>query len=649
MPKLDITGTFYWLDGYTEKHFSATPGFIRLGANAEMVIYGSTKAAQAKAVLGGGWTIENSGVVTLGSGLNPQGSLTRVDFYIGKGSTLENKNGGNIMVSDNSNVLLRAGDDELGRIHGNIGSLVKVANTGSTDFQVRLDGENGDLLKSNPGTTIRGLDAAGKETRKIVTPPQQNKKTSLIGPYNFDSTFMVGVGGSLSGIPEITASIFQTSGSVFPGDDGASDIGSITFNASYTQTATGMLAIDINGAAAGAYDQLVVNGGGSMVSLAGGLSVSLAAGYVPSLGTVFTIIQNNASSSTMGAFDGKPNGSYFTVGGTKFRINYGMPGGDTNDVILTVASEPPNANDDTFTINEDTATEFAVLGNDTDPENDTLTITNVTLPMHGTASISGSKILYTPAANYFGTDSFQYTIADGHGGTDTATVSVTISPVNDNPTAVADTATVVGNFTSYLMVLGNDSDVDGDMISLSGIVTGPANGSASLSGSMIAYTPNTGFSGTDTLTYQISDGVGGFATAVVTITVTGVGGPPGGGGIGGGGAGIISGMVFHDANHNGIQDFGEFYLGTSVEVRLLDASGATVATAWTLGSLYWFTNVAAGTYRIQVIPPSGYSFSPQDQGGDDNVDSDVDSSGYTSFFLFSGNSSLDFDAGIYLS
>ncbi len=96
----------------------------------------------------------------------------------------------------------------------------------------------------------------------------------------------------------------------------------------------------------------------------------------------------------------------------------------------------PDAIDDTKTINEDSgANAINVLANDTDADNDTLTISAVTQGAHGVTVIisGGTSVTYTPAADFSGSDTFTYTISDGHGGTDTANVNVTVSAINDSP------------------------------------------------------------------------------------------------------------------------------------------------------------------------------------------------------------------------
>src|SRR4029077_9661086 len=120
-----------------------------------------------------------------------------------------------------------------------------------------------------------------------------------------------------------------------------------------------------------------------------------------------------------------------------------------------------DAVNDTATVAEDSAGNVIdVLANDTiaPDAGETLTITTVTQGAHGAVVNNGTNVSYTPAANYFGTDSFTYTISDGHGGTDTATVNVTVTNVNDNPDAVNDAATAAEDSAGNVIdVLLNDT------------------------------------------------------------------------------------------------------------------------------------------------------------------------------------------------
>lgn len=154
-------------------------------------------------------------------------------------------------------------------------------------------------------------------------------------------------------------------------------------------------------------------------------------------------------------------------------------------------------------------------------------------PANGSASTDGTTITYTPDPDFFGVDCFFYDISDGS-LTDTATVCVTVTAVNDAPSANDDAATTEEDTAVVVPVLDNDSDVDGDPLAAV-LVTGPSNGFLTLNpdGSFI-YTPAVGFSGTDSFTYQSSDGVASD-TATVTITVRDAGSPgrmTGGGTIG---------------------------------------------------------------------------------------------------------------------
>ena len=149
-----------------------------------------------------------------------------------------------------------------------------------------------------------------------------------------------------------------------------------------------------------------------------------------------------------------------------------------------------------------------------------LTVTAFTQGAHGSVSCTPAGVCtYTPEPGYSGPDSFTYTASNADGN-DTATVDVTVNPVNDPPAAVDDSASTLQGVAKDVNVLANDSDPDGDVLSVVSNSQG-ANGSVSCTaGAICTYTPNAGYSGPDLFTYTVSDGHGGTATATVGVTVT---------------------------------------------------------------------------------------------------------------------------------
>ena len=131
---------------------------------------------------------------------------------------------------------------------------------------------------------------------------------------------------------------------------------------------------------------------------------------------------------------------------------------------------------------------------------------------------------YTPNANFFGSDSFTYEVNDGNGGTDQATVTITVDSVNDAPVAGADSFNVAEDGVLNDDVLSNDSDLDGDTLTVNTTpVVDPTNGTVQLNADgTFTYTPNGNFAGTDSFTYEATDGNGGTAQATVAITVDSV-------------------------------------------------------------------------------------------------------------------------------
>jgi hypothetical protein len=199
----------------------------------------------------------------------------------------------------------------------------------------------------------------------------------------------------------------------------------------------------------------------------------------------------------------------------------------TGTVTVTVSgtsnTAPVAVADSATTVEDSSGVNISVLGNDTDANGDPLTIASVTPSVNGgTVTISGSSVIYIPRSNFNGTDTFTYTLSDGHGGTATGTVTVTVTPVNDVPVAVNDVIDVSSASTTAIQVRANDSDIDGDTLTVSAITQeSPASsGAVTNNGTTVSFTaPSVTAITTFTFTYTISDGNGGTATATVTVRV----------------------------------------------------------------------------------------------------------------------------------
>ena len=213
-----------------------------------------------------------------------------------------------------------------------------------------------------------------------------------------------------------------------------------------------------------------------------------------------------------------------------FKANDGTADSNVATVAITVTpvNDAPVAVDDVVTTPEDTAVTGSVLANDTDVDaGTTLTASLVASPTHGTVTLSPTGVFtYTPAANVNGPDSFTYKANDGIVDSNVATVTITVTAVNDAPIAVDDGATTPEDTPVTIAVRANDTDLDGDPLLLIA-ASGPAHGTAAITpDGTVTYTPAANYSGADTFTYTISDGQGGAATGTVTVAVTAVNDAP---------------------------------------------------------------------------------------------------------------------------
>ena len=187
-------------------------------------------------------------------------------------------------------------------------------------------------------------------------------------------------------------------------------------------------------------------------------------------------------------------------------------------VRVTDMPEAPAPRDDAAETPEDEALVIDVLANDSDPDGDRLRIVAVTAPGHGTATVAEGGARYEPSLNYHGADEFRYTLADPGGLTATATVRMTVTPVNDAPDAVDDDAETLEDEPVIVDVLANDTDVDGDPLRIVS-ATAPAHGSATVAAGGVRYAPDLNYHGLDSFDYTIADPGGLTDTATVTVTV----------------------------------------------------------------------------------------------------------------------------------
>ncbi|RRH88401.1 tandem-95 repeat protein [Variovorax beijingensis] len=158
--------------------------------------------------------------------------------------------------------------------------------------------------------------------------------------------------------------------------------------------------------------------------------------------------------------------------------------------------------------------------NATDLDRDVLNYTVAKGPEHGTVTVDPStgQFVYTPNPGYEGPDSFEVTVSDGRGGTTTVKVPVTVSPVNDAPTAPDYTETTPEDTPVSGRVTGSDLDSGDTLTYTKG--SDPSHGTVTVNpDGTYTYTPDPDFHGTDSFTVTVSDGNGGTTTSTVTVTV----------------------------------------------------------------------------------------------------------------------------------
>ncbi len=230
-----------------------------------------------------------------------------------------------------------------------------------------------------------------------------------------------------------------------------------------------------------------------------------------------------------GSFTYAPALGYTGPDSFTYRANDGSLNSNTATVAITVTTvnNPPTAANDSYTTPESAPLNVpakGVLANDTDPDGDSLTAVLVANPAHGTLVLAlNGSFTYTPAASYTGPDAFSYRANDGSLNSNTATVAITVTPINHAPVAVDDAYSTTEDIPLIVDankgVLANDTDRDRDPLTAA-VVTNPAHGTLVMNASgAFSYTPVQSYSGPDAFTYHTGDGSLTSNTATVTITI----------------------------------------------------------------------------------------------------------------------------------
>lgn len=226
--------------------------------------------------------------------------------------------------------------------------------------------------------------------------------------------------------------------------------------------------------------------------------------------------------ASTGSFTYRPNGNFHGTDQFTFQASDGRANSSPARVTLTIRpkNDAPVAQPTSLSGNEDTAIAGTLLANDVD-QGDALTYSIVSQPSHGTVSLTAAtgRVVYTPAAQFSGSDLFQFRVSDGTLNSAPATASINVVPVNDRPVAQGVSKSTFRGIPVRLTLVA--TDIDSTNLSYS-IVDSPQHGSLlvlNASTGLVQYTSADNYSGSDTFTFKASDGSSDSNIARATITV----------------------------------------------------------------------------------------------------------------------------------
>ena len=388
-----------------------------------------------------------------------------------------------------------------------------------------------DSITLDEGGTATILDGGSTSLLANDSDPENDPLTAILVSGPAHGTLTLNANGTFSYTHD--GSETTTDSFTYKVNDGTSDGNTVTVNITVKP---------VNDAPISVADSIQVNEGGTVTVLVGGATSVLANDSDAENDPLSAVLVTGPANGTLtlnadGTFSYTHNGSETTTDSFTYRANDGTVNGNivTVTINVTPVNDAPVASNDVVTVNEDGSVIVAVRTNDTDAEGDALTVNSVTQGANGSVVIdvvTGNPV-YTPNSGFSGTDSFTYTVRDPSGAiSNTATVTVTVSPANHVPVAVADSINVLEGGTATILVggatsvLANDSDADGNALDAI-LVSAPTNGTLTLNADgTFSYTHNGSETTTDSFTYKVNDGTVDGNTVTVTINVTPVNDAP---------------------------------------------------------------------------------------------------------------------------
>jgi len=362
--------------------------------------------------------------------------------------------------------------------------------------------------------TLNAVSPGGSLTYTIVTPPAHGQLTgsganrSYAPDLNFNGadsfTFKVNDGSHDSNTSTVNITVTEVNDSPTAADDSTSTDEDTPLNISTVDLTTN----DSAGPGEGLQSLTVTtvtqtaDSHGSVALNAGIVTYTPESNYHGPASFTYQVCDN-------GTTNGSPDSQCATA---------------TVNITVNSVNDNPEAVDDSTSTDEDTPVTVDVVANDTDVDGDARTLQSVGTAAHGSVTIVGGQAQYSPNSNFHGTDTFTYVVSDGHGGTATGTVNITVNPVNDAPTANSQSVSTPGNTPVGITLTGNDLETPA--ANLTFVVTvNPAHGSLTGTGANRTYTPASNYSGPDSFKFTVTDtGDGASAPltsseATVSITV----------------------------------------------------------------------------------------------------------------------------------